>query len=394
MIAGGFPKFFITFDGEKQKPPNHHKMKKVLLFQILFLLLTNTMVFSQGIIIDHNCSKLEPIPVSALEQATDSLHIAYGHTSHGSQLTTGMTALANQNTDLVGYKGDYYCWDYYPTPGENGDCLDLHDYFRSGDLGHNGNTQWAVSTRDYLDNDPNSADINVVIWSWCGGCSDNTVEGINTYLDAMNQLELDYPDVQFVYMTGHRDIWNDEVLNRNNQQIRDYCIENDKILFDFADIESYDPDGVYYEYANDNCDYYDEEINKLGNWAEEWQSSHTEGIDWYQCSAAHTKALNGNLKAYASWWLWCRLSGWGGTVGVNPPSTDKTIRVFSYQKTIVIELSEQSNVGIYNLMGKRILSKEISEGKNKIPTNLTSGIYFVSILFQDGSTTTRKIYIR
>ena len=26
----------------------------------------------------------------------------------------------------------------------------------------------------------------------------------------------------------------------------------------------------------------------------------------------HTQALNGNLKAYAAWWLWARLGGWNG----------------------------------------------------------------------------------
>ena len=29
-------------------------------------------------------------------------------------------------------------------------------------------------------------------------------------------------------------------------------------------------------------------------------------------SPAHTQALNGNLKAYAAWWLWARLGGWNG----------------------------------------------------------------------------------
>jgi len=99
------------------------------------------------------------------------------------------------------------------------------------------------------------------------------------------------------------------------------------------------------------------------------------------------------MKAYASWWLWCRLSGWGGTVGVNPPLTNKTVAVSGYEKTIVVQVPEQSNATVYNLMGKKVLSIGISEGKNNIPTNLTSGIYFVSIRFQDGSTTTRKIYI-
>ena len=371
-------------------------MKKAKLLLAVLLLLLVTTISGQGIIIDHNCAKLAPIPVWALEQASESLHIAYGHTSHGSQLMTGMTELENQDTILVGYKGDYYCWNHYQYPGEGGPCIEIHDKFRPGDLGHLGDTQWADYTRDYLDNDTVSENINVVIWSWCGGCSDNTVEGINTYLDAMNQLEQDYPELQFVYMTGHLDIWNNDTLKRNNQLIRDYCIENNKILYDFADIESYDPDGVYYEYANDNCNYYTEDLIKLGNWATEWQNSHVESVDWFHCTAAHSEALNGNLKAYAAWWLWCRLAGWNGTVGVMSPSTDKTVNVFSQHKTLVIQVPEQSHAtaDIFNLMGEKVLSQHLSDGQNSIRTDLANGIYFVRVRFRDGSTITSKVYIR
>ena len=35
--------------------------------------------------------------------------------------------------------------------------------------------------------------------------SDNTEAGIDTYLHTMSQLELEYPDVTFVNMTGHLD---------------------------------------------------------------------------------------------------------------------------------------------------------------------------------------------
>jgi len=48
----------------------------------------------------------------------------------------------------------------------------------------------------------------------------------------------------------------------------------------------------------------------LGNWATEWQDSHTEGVDWYNCPSAHSQPLNANHKAYAAWWLWARLAGW------------------------------------------------------------------------------------
>ncbi len=126
----------------------------------------------------------------------------------------------------------------------------------------------------------------------------------------MNQLESEYPHVKFVYMTGHLDGTGPQGnLNLRNQQIRAFARANNKILYDFADIESFDPNGLtnYMTlYANDACDY-----SGGRNWATAWQNSHTPGVDWYTCTAAHTQPLNANQKAYAAWWLWARLAGWG-----------------------------------------------------------------------------------
>ena len=64
--------------------------------------------------------------------------------------------------------------------------------------------------------------------------------------------------MKFVYMTGHLDGYGlTGNLHIRNEQIRAYCAANKKILYDFADIESYNPDGVYFgdKDANDNCDY-------------------------------------------------------------------------------------------------------------------------------------------
>jgi hypothetical protein len=139
---------------------------------------------------------------------------------------------------------------------------------------------------------------------------------IERYLAPMTQLEQDYPDVTFVYMTGHADGSGESGnLHLRNQQIREYCIANDKVLYDFYDIELYDPDGNYYgdKRVNDACEYdSDGNGSRDANWASEWQNAHDEGVDWYSCGAAHTQPLNANRKAYAAWWLWARLGGWTG----------------------------------------------------------------------------------
>ncbi|MEN6306581.1 MAG: hypothetical protein ABFD91_02395, partial [Anaerohalosphaeraceae bacterium] len=133
------------------------------------------------------------------------------------------------------------------------------------------------------------------------------------YLTPMTALEAQYPHVTFVYMTGHVDHASDANNKAANSIIRDYCRTYNKVLFDFADIETYDPDGVYYAFPQDSCEYYASRSGALlGNWAQAWQASHTQGVDWYNCSSAHSEPLNANQKAYAAWWLFARLAGWPG----------------------------------------------------------------------------------
>ena len=252
--------------------------------------------------VDHRTVTLSAIPPAAIDSARSKLKIAYGHTSHGSQIVDGMNG-------LVTFKGQAYRFN---STGSGGALL-LRDNPFSGasDLGNPNRTAWASATRTYLGAHP---EVNVVVWSWCGQVSDATEDDIYAYLSQMTTLEMDYPGVKFVYMTGHLD---GTPLTHNlylrNEQIRAYCRAQKKILYDFADIESYDPDGVYFgdKEPNDNCDY-DIDGNETwdGNWAIEWQNAHP-GL-WYDCPAAHTQPLNANLKAYAAWWLWARLAGWQG----------------------------------------------------------------------------------
>ena len=79
---------------------------------------------TSAIIVDHTCRDIDAIPQAAIEQAKSTLHVAYGHTSHGSQLVDGMTG-------LVGFKGALYsCND-----GGTGGALDLRDTAVLGGFG-------------------------------------------------------------------------------------------------------------------------------------------------------------------------------------------------------------------------------------------------------------------
>jgi len=245
---------------------------------------------------DHSAAAdSDSIPETYVEQAKAAFRIAYGHTSHGSQIVSGMGVLANLD-DLYAYSS---------AGGPN--VLSLHDRTPDGDLGNPDRTTWAQRTRDFLDAPGN--DRNLIIWSWCGQ-ADTTEANIDQYLSLMNQLETDYPGVTFVYMTGHLNGTGESGnLHIRNNQIRDFCRANDKVLFDFADIESYDPDGAYFldQGANDNCDY------SGGNWATEWCNANPASDLCLPCSCAHSQALNCNLKARAFWWMLARLAGWDGT---------------------------------------------------------------------------------
>jgi hypothetical protein len=213
------------------------------------------------------------IPTTALDFIRANYRFYYGHTSHGSQVMSGLNMLAAEGAEYA-----------VPTFHEVGD-----------DLGHNGDVSWAAATRTYLDAHP--GEIDVVMWSWCGGASDNTEAGINTYLSTMEQLEADYPDVLFIYMTGHLDGTGiaGNLYARNNQ-IRAYAAANDKILFDFADVESYDPDGNYYPDGSDDC-----------GWCSTWCATHS----CPACaSCAHSHCFNCYLKGKAFWWMMARVAGW------------------------------------------------------------------------------------
>lgn len=254
------------------------------------------------IIIDHTTTNLSQIPDSWIIKVQKNIKVYFGHTSHGMQITNGLLDIEAQNSF---YSVAIPQWTLPNEPGalciyDRSDTYDPGDFFPTVD--------------DKLSEYP---EINVVMYAWCGqpGSSGDWESLLNSYITTVNSLENKYPNVTFVYMTGHAQEADCAGCSRHrfNEALRTYCRQNNKVLYDFGDLDVWYNGDLSTYLSPSWCACAGQNIpREHPHWGG--------GNDSNPCG--HALEVSCVNKGYAAWWLFARIAGWNPSGGgdIEPPA--------------------------------------------------------------------------
>jgi len=349
------------------------------------------------VVADHRCADLTLIPVAAIARAKDACKWHYARQSHGRQIMVGM--------GIIETADPFYRAEWPQTGGSLpavDEALCIYTAVQTPD------GYWRGSgldvTRSVLDNTPA---LNISAFCWCTDLNAASEAYVQDYLTAMQTLEYEYPEVTFVYFTGTAEYDGAYGYNRalRNEQIRQFCIANNKVLYDFEDLDSWwrDPATGHWEqatYQYNGRTVPVEHPNLAGNDAE------------------HTSYESCEQKARAAWWLMAVLAGWSGTLGIgevdplpepaepmfslacfpNPCNPSTTIE-FSIETAASVRLS------IYDAAGrlvKTLVDRSLGEGAYAVPWDGTdragrvvaTGVYFYRLTAGKRSTAKKLLLLR
>ena len=351
--------------------------KKNKLLVVLLLLVTQgfSVDRSTPLIIDHNCENLAQIPLEWIDTAQDSIKWHYAHTSHGGQITTGLQRIEDNDATYNIARGSS------TLPNEN-DALCIFDG-QEGDTYITPDEYWQTKsgmdkTRSVLTNNPS---LNVSQWAWCTQLNSYSEAQVQAYLDSISTLEAEFPYVTFVYMTGNAQATGSSGYNRylRNEQIRQYCRNNNKVLYDFADLDAW--------WYNENTQSWEQNTYEYEGHIIPVEHSAFNGNE-----SGHTTYASCEQKGRAAWWMVTRLAGWDEQTSVlekeNTAISDFQLEQnypnpFNPQTAISYQLPATAHIElvIYNALGQKIrtlVNERQQKGKHQVifeAADLPSGIY-------------------
>ncbi len=338
-------------------------------------------------VIDHTCADLQSVPQAWIETVQDEIPSHYAHTSHGSQLNWGLQFIQDSNpfyafetgsSYLPSVSGEWCIFDgqetaTYITPDlywETGSGMDM--------------------TRAVLDDNPQ---IRTSMWCWCTQLDYYGENQVQAYLDSMSVLESEYPGVVFIYFTGNAQGTGSDGYNRwqRNQQIRDYCISEGKVLFDFADLDCW-----WYNPASSSWEQHTYQYNGY-----DVPSEHPE---FYGDEYGHTTAESCIQKGEALWYMMAVIAGWQGTGIAAPPDEGQQAR-FSVESpswgyasvSYTLPCPSDVRVSVYSVGGRLVESAfrgNLAAGSGTISAGcFPTGLYIIRIKYGEENLTRKFVVL-
>lgn len=337
-------------------------------------------------------------PVACTQNELDvirSKKMYFGHASIGGQILDGIRDLSKNESARYSLRvtvepsalNDPGLIDYYIGP--NGDPLAKVERFKNFIQSTDANGHEWGNTLDiayfkfcYVDFDENSNIDNI----------------FDTYITTVNSIITQYPNCKFVYftvplqgnLTTDRRMAENVVRNEMNAKIRDYVQKNGGILFDLADIESYDDQGNYQSFSYNGKTY-----------PKAWFVADNYANDgWTTDDGAHLNDKGKDHLARAMWNLWVAItSGSSPVESLNSEGqfvkeyaiSDNYPNPFNPATTFEVDLPRSADVSleVFNVLGDHVSTQNenhLSPGVHHLTwagNEMPSGIYFYKINIHD-----------
>jgi len=215
-------------------------MIRSLILAMFLLSCVKSHVDGAPVIVDHaNCNSIETATAANIA-ALGKMKVFFAHASVGGNILSGMNELHTQNP------GQYplSCEPAKESPETTKDGS-LYEYNR----GNPGAEAKISIFAQCIRNGWHSPAVNVVINKFCYIDPD---ANFDNYIASMSGIEKEYPSTRVVYVTIPITTQKDaENLKRQkfNKRLRNWANQNNKVLFDLADIEAWSPDGKHQTYS-------------------------------------------------------------------------------------------------------------------------------------------------